>query len=358
MGFTSGRTYRFVNKYFSDYALNVYGTNAASTGRNVCLYEDTPSDIMQKWVVKTTSGNYFRMHSAVNNNFVLDCSDGSLSNSYQYNAHLCSMTQTTLDDCQVEFIPATSGSKNIYKIRLVKSKLCLTATNTTLVNGLPASSISSSTALSGGSGGHSNVYWAKEATSGSTSTKQQWIVSPKVDGESDPYAALNWSYIFEDPTRNWGYWGYSPTGKSNLNNGKDWIHWGIDIIINDEENINNPGIKLLAPAAAEVVETGSGDDRGNYIVLKMNQLDPVSGKPMYVRFLHMRDPALVTSGQVTKNKLLGYVGNSGTVVPHLHLDINIKDSNQGSGRGFTASNTINPVRLFPNISFPDNYYLE
>lgn len=90
----------------------------------------------------------------------------------------------------------------------------------------------------------------------------------------------------------------------------------------------------------------------------MNQTDPVSGRSMYVRFLHMRDPALITTGSVAKNKTLGYVGNSGTVTPHLHLDINTLTSSQASGGAFSAAITINPVRLFPNISFPSNYYWE
>lgn len=347
MGFVNGSTYRFVNKYYTGHALNVYGTNAASTGRNVCLYANTPSDIMQKWVVRT-SGSGYRMHSAVNNNYVLDRSDGSLSNSYANNAHLCSTGETSTADSQVKF---EYVSDNVYKIRLISSGRYLTATNSTLVSGLPASSITTATALSGGSGGHSNVYWA----SASTSTKQQWTVSPNVDGgvtpPSDPYAALNWSYVFSDSNNAWGYWGYSPTGASNSNNGSPHVHWGIDVIC-------NTGTELRAPAAATVFETGSGGDRGNYIVLKMNQTDPVSGRSMYVRFLHMRDPALITTGSVAKNKTLGYVGNSGTVTPHLHLDINTLTSSQASGGAFSAANTINPVRLFPNISFPSNYYWE
>lgn len=174
MGFVNGTTYRFTNKYYSGHALNVYGTNAASTGRNVCLYTDTPSDIMQKWVVRT-SGSGYRMHSLVNNSFVLDCSDGSLSNSYKNNAHLCATSQTSLTDSQVEF---EKVSDNLYRIYLPGKNLYLTATNTNLVNNLPASSISTATALTGGTGGQSNVYWAAY----SSSTKQQWTVTPSVDG--------------------------------------------------------------------------------------------------------------------------------------------------------------------------------
>lgn len=157
--------------------------------------------------------------------------------------------------------------------------------------------------------------------------------------------------MFSESSNASGDWGYSPTGNSNRKDSKPYIHWGIDIIC-------ATGTALRAPAAATVFETGSGGSRGNYIVLKMNEKDPVSGRYMYVRFLHMDDTALVTSGSVAKYTPLGYVGNSGTVEPHLHLDINTKTSDQASGTGFSTANTINPVKLFPNISFPSNYYLE
>lgn len=175
MGFSNGTTYRFTNKAYPSFALNVYGDNAASTGRNVCLYSSNTTDIMQKWVVRT-SGNGFRMHSAVNNSYVLDCSDGSLASSYAKNAHLCATSQTSTTDSQVTFQRVTD---NVYKIYLPGKKLYLTATNTNRnASNLPASSIKSATALTGGTGGESNVYWA----SSSSSTKQQWTVSPSVDG--------------------------------------------------------------------------------------------------------------------------------------------------------------------------------
>lgn len=350
MGFVSGMVYRFVNKAFPNHALNVYGTNAASTGRNVCLYEDTTSDIMQKWFVTSFHENDdygYHMRSAVNQTYVLDRSDGSISTSYNNNAHLCAENSTTALDCRVEFVKVAN---NVYKIALPGKGLYLTATNTTLKSsGLPASSISSSTALTGGTDGESNVYWA----AASSSTKQQWTVFPAVDGVTDPYAALNWNYVFTNPLNSFGYWGYSPTGSSNRKNGAPYVHWGIDIICSS-------GTPIYAPAAATVFKTGSGDDRGNYVVLKMDQSDPVTGRSMYVRFLHMRDPALVTTGtHIAKNTKLGYVGNTGdSGTAHLHLDVNTKTETQAGGGSYSASNTINPVRFFPNIIFPDNYYNE
>ncbi len=96
-------------------ALNVYGTNTASTGRNVCLYTDTPSDTMQKWKYSEDSGVSARLHSTVNNNYVLDRSDGSVSGSANNNAHLCSVGSTGVKDSALTFI---NVSGNICRIRL------------------------------------------------------------------------------------------------------------------------------------------------------------------------------------------------------------------------------------------------
>lgn len=206
MGFVNGKTYRFTNRYFPQYALNVYGTNAASTGRNVCLFKDDDTDIMQDWVVKQ-SGTGHRLHSAVNQSYVLDCSDGSLSNSYKNNAHLCATSQTTTTDSQVEF---KKVDNNVYKIYLPGKNLYLTATNT---NTPVSSSIANATALKGGTGGASNVYWVDEDEV-TSSKKLEWTVSPEVDGGSTP-----------DP---------EPSGKLTLAqlkakfpNGKYWNHVGM-----------------------------------------------------------------------------------------------------------------------------------
>lgn len=172
MNFINGNIYRIKNQYYPNHALNVYGTNAASTGRNVCLYYNTPSDIMQRWVLKTY-GDGFQLCSAVNNSYVLDCSDGSLTNSYKNNAHLCKFSPKSAADNTVEFIEV---SDDLYKIYLPGKNLYLTATNINRLNGLSASTIKTATALTGGTGGQSNVYWAAEATSSLATQKQCWTV--------------------------------------------------------------------------------------------------------------------------------------------------------------------------------------
>ena len=179
MNFINGNIYRIKNQYYPNHALNVYGTNAASTGRNVCLYDNTPSDIMQRWVLKTY-GDGFQLCSAVNSDYVLDCSDGSLTNSYKNNAHLCKFSPKSAADNTVEFIEV---SDDLYKIYLPGKNLYLTATNINRLNGLPASTIKTATALTGGTGGQSNVYWAAAATSDLAIQKQCWTIE-KYSGSS------------------------------------------------------------------------------------------------------------------------------------------------------------------------------
>lgn len=179
MNFINGNIYRIKNQYYPNHALNVYGTNAASTGRNVCLYDNTPSDIMQRWVLKTY-GDGFQLCSAVNSDYVLDCSDGSLTNSYKNNAHLCKFSPKSAADNTVEFIEV---SDDLYKIYLPGKNRYLTATNINRLNGLPASTIKTATALTGGTGGQSNVYWAAAATSDLAIQKQCWTIE-KYSGSS------------------------------------------------------------------------------------------------------------------------------------------------------------------------------
>ena len=97
---------------------------------------------------------------------------------------------------------------------------------------------------------------------------------------------------------------------------------------------------------------------GYFIVLKMDDPDPYSGKTMYVRYLHMKSlPTHRYNDRIIKGDFVGYVGNTGASdTAHLHLDINTMDSNQWIGTNMNEDNTINPVNFFSNVSFPNHYY--
>lgn len=93
------------------------------------------------------------------------------------------------------------------------------------------------------------------------------------------------------------------------------------------------GTKLVAVADAWVLETGSGDDRGNYLAL----WDP-RARRTYV-YLHMREPTPVRPGQrVAAGDRVGSVGCSGSCWgDHLHFELR-------RGRGTTAP-AVDPLPL-------------
>lgn len=152
MNFINGNIYRIKNQYYPNHALNVYGTNAASTGRNVCIYPNDDEDIMQDWVYMYDDIMGTRLHSAVNADYVLDRSDGTAAGSYTDNAHLCKVDYTSQNDSALYFerVP----NQNYYTVRLLKRNLYLTAANND--SGTPVSSVTSATLLRNGK---KNVYW-------------------------------------------------------------------------------------------------------------------------------------------------------------------------------------------------------
>ena len=310
MSFVNGKTYRFINKYYSSHALNVFGTNAASTGRNVCLFKDDDTDIMQDWVVKT-SGSGYRMHSAVNQSFVLDCSDGSMSSSYKNNAHLCATSQTSTKDSQVEF---KKVGDNVYKIYLPGKGLYLTATNT---NTPVASSIGNADALAGGTGGQSNVYWA----SNSTSTKQQWIVSPEVDGgttpDPEPGKGQKLIYPFQKQYYTVGYKNDAPA----YDVFEYGPHYANDFYASDD-------LKLYASGDGKIVGTRKFTSLGNVLAVQYDNVLNHNGKnigSVIFRYCHL-DSCVKTSGTVKKGEYIAKEGATGNGAGngaryHLHLEV-------------------------------------
>ena len=368
MGFVNGKTYRFINKYYSSHALNVFGTNAASTGRNVCLFKDDDTDIMQDWVVKT-SGSGYRMHSAVNQSFVLDCSDGSMSSSYKNNAHLCATSQTSTKDSQVEF---KKVSDNVYKIYLPGKGLYLTATNTKLVNNLPASSIGNADALAGGTGGLSNVYWA----SNSTSTKQQWIVSPEVDDSGSSGEDLpeqNLAVPINNCVIQCGYHnpGKRPASEwqqcelyATLGNFAKAGHFGMDFT---EAN----GQRTLYASGNGVVlglSSNSNNIIGQWIAIKYFNVRGYGD--IIARYFHLGTIFVSVGQKVDLNTKIANYGATGNYVTgaHLHIELDsdtkawnytptLSSDNGGLCAGIRGANdtTLNPAHIFKlKTSSPEN----
>lgn len=364
--FEPNKVYRFISRAddatSTGRALNAlsYSTPAALT--NVCLYDNTPDDECQQWIYKETSqGNYFVCKA--NPALALDQYTGSSSTSgvTNYNAHLYSPSETSY------IIPhyIRDDNDNVLYVRLQ-----LDADRTKY---LTANEGSRGSAAGTNVNAPGNVYWYK--TEGVTPMSQDWIpiclddeTDPPNPGEGNPYAALNWSYVFEDETNCFGNFCYDTSGVIPPEYHK---HMGIDVIC-------PTGTEILAPADGMVYAvggasfqcpekpnedfsgTGPHGSMGYFVVLKMDDLDPITGRAMYVRFLHMNNiPNLSYQDRVSVGDLLGYVGNTGASnTPHLHLDVNTMTYGQYWGDFMTADNTINPVNFFPGINFPSTYFVE
>lgn len=181
--FERNKLYRFVNCAYPNKALNAYGTNTVATGRNVCLYTDDPDDIMQKWRYRETVNGDAFLASAVDANFVLDRSSG-ISGSPANNAHMCSLSQTSINDYALEF-NFLSGNRCNIKLAS-QGNLLLTARN----NGTPTSGTISSLAAPG------NVYWYSTSVSNAAA---QWYVEEVVtEQESTETTFGDGYYRFSD----------------------------------------------------------------------------------------------------------------------------------------------------------------
>ncbi len=200
MTIVNGRTYRFTNVYHEGYGLNIYGTSANDIkgGQNVCLYPASASDKMQQWKIEERGSNGYRLHTVMSGktNYVLDCSDGSISTSYKNNAHMCLETGTTDVDCAVEF---EYVGTNRVRIHLGQKGLCLTATTVADNDAELSNNISTSAALRGGSAGRGNVYWASPASEGSMTWKKQCWYVIDVEGESEPEPDPGDDVIIDEP---------------------------------------------------------------------------------------------------------------------------------------------------------------
>lgn len=181
-----GGTYRIYPIRLQGVALNAYGSSATTSGQNVCLYKDTPSDTMQDWIIRVfdiDEGSY-RIYSANNTNLVLDRSDGSLRTSRNNNAHLCKLTGTSPKDSEVMITTPAGDSQGHVFIKLKAAingqVLYLTSTNYSSSDSTP-SSITSSMALNT----NGNVYWAPQSSE--TRAYQYWRLEKQGDsGETPP----------------------------------------------------------------------------------------------------------------------------------------------------------------------------
>lgn len=347
MSVSANKTYFIASAYASSKRLNLYNNGSINDGTNVVLWSNDTSDD-QKWFFDGE-----RLYPRTNRSF---CLDRYTDLEYTNNADIWRASNSQ-SSAQVIKIEPNGG---YYRIKLKTAingyYYYLTVTDSANGNNTNAGK---QAAASG------NVYWAKEK-SGTEAMKQNWVFTEVTSSATNPYENLGWKYVFYNNATCNGNYAHDPSGNVNINNHE---HFGIDVICAE-------GTNLYAPESATVIAVGGNvfqnpnntnvsiegseehDSMGYFVVLKMDDKDPVTNKNMYVRYLHLQNiPTLRYGDRVSRGSFIGRVGDTGlSSEPHLHLDINTKTSVQWYGDGFTSNNTINPVNFFPDVDFRDHYY--
>ena len=340
MAITLNKEYRFINKEYSNMALNVYGTSSVSNGRNVCLYDKDadPDDEMQRWKYQYDSGYGNRLHCMKDTNYVLDRSSG-MTNSCANNAHTYKGTSTTAAESAITFIPV-SGETNVYRIRLANridnEFLFLTAANN---NGtLPASAITSSTLTTA----NKNVYWAVEATSGAAYRKQCWEAKEYTSGGSSSGGETGGSYCWptEGKRLNTSY-PYDPS------NG----HLGVDIQPL-QKGVAGDEVYAYTDGCVSFIRNSIANNPSEGYTVRIHHNNPLESQNGYARirtqYMHLNSAPLVSVGDyVTAGQLIGYMGTTGNSTGvHLHFEVrggSESDFAFGGSSGYNAGTVLDPA---------------
>lgn len=131
-----------------------------------------------------------------------------------------------------------------------------------------------------------------------------------------------------------------------LSRGYSTNHYGLDIIDTYPNDIN--GRAIYSIGSGTVLCEGPSDSAGNYVAILYDG-------GYTVRYLHMQSRSKLNKDDVvTYETFIGYVGSTGdSSGPHLHLDVNTVDGISGGSGSTNVNNntTIDPKKLFPQISF-------
>lgn len=128
----------------------------------------------------------------------------------------------------------------------------------------------------------------------------------------DYLANLNWSYplstsvssnkIVNSPV---GYRSYDGT-----------YHVGIDLDADEGQTVKSI-------CSGSVVGSSFDATAGNYVVILSDDVDPVTGKKIRIRYQHLKSKSVTNGDVVAKNATIGISGNTGSSGgPHLHIDAN------------------------------------
>lgn len=122
-------------------------------------------------------------------------------------------------------------------------------------------------------------------------------------------------------------------------------HTGIDLNASNMQTV-------YSICSGVVVTSNYVASAGEYIVIRSNQIDPVSGNYINTRYMHLNSRNVSTGATVSKNQQIGLSGNSGTDSNgntfgyHLHIDANNGNYTTSAQMRNDKSSIINLTDLF------------
>ena len=178
-----------------------------------------------------------------------------------------------------------------------------------------------------------DTYYIKvNAYSGYTSSVPYFIII----SYQDYLANFNWSYPLSTSVSNnkkinspVGYRSYDGT-----------YHLGIDLGA-------SVGNSVYSICAGNVITSKNHQTAGNYIVIKSNELDPVTGENIRIRYMHLSSLGVDANTNVSKGAVIGISGNTGNSGgPHLHIDANNGNYTNSDSMNNNKTSVINLADVF------------
>lgn len=311
----TNNAYYYIRNYYTGRYLTVDGT---TSGANVCQNKFTGQS-NQKFKLSSASSGYYYIIN--NSNLYLDINNMSTNNGT--NVKVFSKNDPYTNAQQYKF------SKNSDGTYCIIPKCCASSSPNEVLE-----------VVNGSTDNNTNVQiWDWKGLK-----HQEWILE-KVTTD---YADMCWQLPFNDTIAN---------NNILVTNSADHPYHDLDFDV-------EYGTAIYCTAPATVIQAGFEDTMGNFVIVEYDRKytnSSGSEKTLTARYMHMKEFPSVSVGQyVTHFTLMGYVGNTGYVLPpppdststigtHLHLDVNTVGAT--AGRQMNTTNTIQPELFFPNAKF-------
>ena len=298
-GITNGSIVKIRNVY-SNKLFNVCISTSAgirdANGSNIDQYTDDGTTEETFKVVYDSAQDAYRLRSMISssgNNRVID---------------IQRFGQTPYPGCNVQLWEPTDPTSQYFIITALGSgKFAIRPKSNTNV-ALTVVDGSNGTASGTSSTSPGNVYIN---TYSSSNTKQQFYFD--VVSSGDPYAAMGWSYVYNDLACTYVSGEFFPGPILGYH------HNAIDIIKNSG---TIDGIPIYTPCAGYIYNAAKSTNVGNFVEFQSVDEDPMTNYYLRMGFYHLKYPsqyAGMSGTYLSQGTLIGYTGNTGVSYgSHLH----------------------------------------